>query len=136
VSAIEPYAAAITWASENIDKPGWFQSTEEIMVALELIRRGIKAHHQVPIHGCRVDFILPDMKVALEVDGEVFHGRERLGHEQVRDEVITYQLGPEWEVVHIKTNNINTNITRLVPAIKAVLARRAKKSSERLCREN
>ena len=128
VAAIDLYADAIAWVSEHMGRPGWFQSTEEIMVALELIRRGVKAHHQVTVQDYKVDFVLPDLKVALEIDGAIFHGKDRTRHDQIRDEVIAYQLGAGWEVVRISTDNINKNITKLVPAIRAVLADRKKRA--------
>ena len=128
VAALEPYTAAIAWVSENLDRPGWFQSTEEIMVALELISRGVETHHQVSVLNYKVDFILPEWKVALEIDGSIFHGRDRIQGDQMRDDVIAYQLGAGWEVIRISTDNINANITKLIPAIEAVLKRRKKRA--------
>lgn len=121
---IVKYASAIKWVSNNLGHSGWFQSTEEVMVALELIRLKIKAHHQVKIYNYRIDFILPDYKVALEIDGKLFHGKEKKEYEELRDETIRNKLGDGWEVIHIDTENINMNITRLMPAIRAVLKRR------------
>ena len=121
---IVKYASAIKWVSNNLGHSGWFQSTEEVMVALELIRLKIKAHHQVKIYNYRIDFILPDYKVALEIDGKLFHGKEKKEYEELRDETIRNKLGDGWEVIHIDTETINMNITRLMPAIRAVLKRR------------
>ena len=45
-------------------------------------------------------------------------------YEELRDETIRNKLGDGWEVIHIDTENINMNITRLMPAIRAVLKRR------------
>ena len=91
------------------------------MVALELIRRGVKAHHQAKIFDYSVDFLLPDMKVALEIDGRVYHGRDREKKESIRDDVIAWKLGQGWEVVRIDTENVNKNVTKLLPGIRAVL---------------
>lgn len=126
VTSIKPYEKAISIISKKLYKKGWFQSTEEIMVALELIRRGIASHHQARIFDYYVDFVIPQYKVVLEVDGAIFHGKERLRQQKTRDEAIIYKLGSDWEVIRISTDNINTNITRLLPAIEAVLARRKK----------
>jgi len=126
VAKIAAYADAIRQVEQCLDKTGWFQSTEEIMVALELIRRGIKAHHQVRIFDYVVDFILPDLKVALEIDGRLFHGKDKEKYMSVRDNVIIYKLGEGWEMLRITTDNINTNVTKLLPAIRAVLARRSR----------
>jgi very-short-patch-repair endonuclease len=124
VTSINPYEKAISIVSKKLHKKGWFQSTEEIMVALELIRRSVTAHHQTRIYDYYVDFTLPQYKVALEIDGAIFHGKEKLRQQQLRDEAIVYKLGSDWEVIRISTDNINTNITKLIPAIKAVLANR------------
>jgi len=130
VTLIKPYEKAIRCVEKYLDKPGWFQSTEEIMVALELVRHGIHVHHQVRIFEYSVDFVLPEYKVALEVDGAIFHGKEKLRHQQLRDEAIIWKLGCEWEVIRISTDNINTNITKLVPAIQAVIDKRAKQKNQ------
>jgi len=124
VTDIKSYENAISIVKQNLSKPGWYQSTEEIMVALELIHRGVKAFHQVKIFDYSVDFILPDMNVALEIDGKIYHGKDRLDYENIRDEVITNKLGEGWEIIRIPTDNINKNVTRLIPGINAVLNRR------------
>ncbi|MBT3273405.1 MAG: DUF559 domain-containing protein [Spirochaetales bacterium] len=124
VTDIAPYDDAIRLVKQNINKRGWYQSTEEIMVALELIRRGVTAHHQVRIFEYCVDFILPEMKVALEIDGKIYHGKDKLEYQSIRDEAIIYKLGEGWEMIRISTDNINKNVTKLIPGIKAVLSRR------------
>jgi very-short-patch-repair endonuclease len=124
VTDIAPYDDAIRLVKKYLYRRGWYQSTEEIMVALELIRRGIKAHHQVRIFEYCVDFILSDMKVALEIDGKIYHGKDNLKYQSIRDEAIIYKLGEGWEMIRITTDNINQNVTRLIPGINAVLARR------------
>jgi len=124
VADISHYSDAAHLVEESLNRTGWYQSTEEIMVALELIRRGIKAFHQVKIFDYSVDFILPEMKVALEIDGKIYHGKDRQKYESIRDEVITSKLGEGWEIIRITTDNINKNVTKLVPGINAVLKRR------------
>lgn len=124
VAKIEYYKDAIAWVNKNLDRPGWFQSTEEIMVALELIRRKVKAYHQVKVFDYHVDFVLPEMKVALEIDGVIYHGPERKNMELIRDEVIVDKLGAGYEMIRIRTDCINMNITKLLPAIRAVLKKR------------
>lgn len=124
VTDIKPYEDAISLVSQNLSTSGWYQSTEEIMVALELIHRDVKAFHQVKVFDYSVDFILPDMKVALEIDGKIYHGKDRLDYERIRDEVISNKLGEDWEIIRISTDNINKNVTRLIVGINAVLKRR------------
>lgn len=105
-------------------KDGWFDSTEEIMTAIELVRRNVKARHQVKFGRYRADFVLPDEKVVLEVDGRLFHSGQA-ERERLRDELIVLALGPEWEVVRISDNLINQKISKLLPAIRKVKQRRA-----------
>lgn len=124
ITGIEHYKDAIRLVEESLNKTGWYQSTEEIMVALELIRRNVKAFHQVKIFDYSVDFILPEMKVALEIDGKIYHGKDRQKYESIRDEVITNKLGEGWEMIRITTDNINKNVTKLIPGINAVLKSR------------
>lgn len=128
VASIEKYKRAYDVVQKHIDRPGWFQSTEEIMTALELIRRGLKIRHQVKVLNYSVDFVIPEYKVALEIDGKPFHSKEYADKQRNRDDVIIWKLGEGWEIIHIDTDNINTNVTRLVPAIKAVLKFRKKTS--------
>lgn len=127
VTDIVPYNRAIDYVRNHLDRSGWFQSTEEIMVALELLRRGISANHQVKVFNYTVDFVLNDLKVILEIDGSIYHGKEHEKYQTMRDEVIRWKFGEGWEVVRIKTDYINKNVTKLVPAIKGVLNYRKKK---------
>ena len=121
------YNKAIHIVRQGFDKSLWYQSTEEIMVALELVKKDIKVHHQVRVFDYRVDFVLPDLKVALEIDGAIYHKDNK--KETIRDEIITNKLGKGYELIHISTDNINKNITKLLPAIRAVLRNRKKSSS-------
>ncbi|HNX63508.1 MAG TPA: DUF559 domain-containing protein [Candidatus Limiplasma sp.] len=123
---IAQYKAAIDLVRKKLNNRGWFQSTEEIMVALELARRSVNAHHQVKVFEYTVDFVLPEMKVVLEIDGAPYHGKDRQKYQQTRDDVIKWKLGDDWEVIRISTDNINTNITKLIPGIRAVLNSRKK----------
>lgn len=127
VTNIDDYEKAIVLVRRGFNNTSWYQSTEEIMVALELVKQGIKAHHQVKVYDYRVDFVIPDLKVALEVDGPIYHNKNM--KETIRDEVIAQKLGDGYEVIRISTENINLNITKLLPAIKAVLCSRKKRSS-------
>ena len=124
ITDISKYKHGIQWVQDNIGKSGWFQSTEEVMVTLELIRRKVNAHHQVKVYNYVVDFVLPEMKVILEIDGKLYHGKEKKQYETIRDELICEKFGEEWELIRIDTENINTNVTRLLLAINAVLRRR------------
>lgn len=124
---IKKYDDAIRKVEQCLNRPGWFQSTEEIMAALELLRKGYEVHHQVRVYDYKVDFVMPELKVALEIDGLIYHGKDKQRKEAIRDELIANKLGDGWQVIRISTDNINLNVTRLVPAIKAVLRYREKR---------
>lgn len=117
---LEQYSNALDIVGKNLYKKGWFQSSNEILVALELIRKGIEARHQVKMGRWRVDFLLPELKVVLEVDGSLFHNKSTKEKEKLRDNLIISTLGPGWEVIRIKDEMIKKNIQKLVPAIKRV----------------
>lgn len=121
---IKKYDTAIIWVKKHLGHSSWFQSTEEVMVAMELIRKGVNAHHQVKIYNYSVDFLLPDMKVVLEIDGKLYHGKDKEKYSEERDRLICEKLGDDWEIIHIDADNINKNVTRLMAAINAVLKRR------------
>lgn len=123
---IKKYESAIAWIRKHLGNSSWFQSTEEVMVAMELIRKGVKAHHQVKVYNYSVDFVLPDLKVALEIDGKLYHGKDKEKYSEERDMLICDKLGEGWEIIHIDTDNINRNVTKLMVAINAVLRRRKK----------
>jgi len=128
VADIADYQRGIDYVRKNLNKPYWFGSTEEMMVALELMRRGVTAHHQVKVFEYRVDFILPDLKVALEVDGKIYHGKDKEKQQQIRDNAVCYKLGEDWQVIRIDTENINTDVTKLMRGIYGVMAYRKRKS--------
>lgn len=124
ITGIGKYKDAIEAVKAKLHDDKAFESTEEIMAALELERRGITYRHQVNFGRYRADFVLPDMKVVLEIDGTIFHGKEKRAKENLRDNLIVLSLGVEWEVVRITDEMINSKITRLVPAIRAIKEKR------------
>lgn len=124
VADVEKYAKAISIVRKHLHTPNWFESTEEIMVALQLLKDGIKTKHQVKIGRYRADFVLTDLKIVLEVDGKRFHPKENREKENLRDSIISIALGPSWEIIHITDDDLNNNITHLLSAIKRVVERR------------
>lgn len=124
---IRDYEKSIRSVEKSLDHPGWFQSTEEIMTSIELIHCGYKVHHQVRIYDYAVDFVLPELKVALEIDSPIYHAKNKQEYQAMRDEVISNKLGDGWQVIRISTDNINANITRLIPALKSVIKHRLDK---------
>lgn len=96
-----------------------FDSADEIAAAIILLNNKIHIQIQKKIAGSVVDFCLPNLKVILEIDGELFHKGKSL-KESRRDTKIRSELGREWEIVRIPTAYIHQNIKMLPEAIKAI----------------
>lgn len=96
----------------HIDK---FDSADEIVAAIILISRGVKIQPQVRIGKYQVDFLLPDLKVVLEVDGYLHRTRKK--YDNQRDAEIRQELGEEWEVVRISTKALETKAIQIIEAI-------------------
>lgn len=120
------YSEAIQKVHDNLHVYGWFQSTEEIMVAIELEKQNVKYRHQVKFGIYRADFVLEDKKIVLEVDGTLFHTKNTEEKENLRDNLICLNLGPEWEIIRITDVLINDNITQLTKAINKIYLERKK----------
>lgn len=114
---INKYEKAIEVVHKNLHKDHWFDSTEEIMVAIELLKNNLKVRHQVKVGIYRVDFLLENEKIILEIDGRVFHTEQTKPKEQIRDNILLMKFGLDWEVIRISDEFVNDNIKRLVPAI-------------------
>lgn len=102
-----------------------FASSHEMVAAMELIRNRVKTKVQYPINRRRVDMLLPELKVALEIDGNLH--KFRIGKDSDRDiEIMNYlnENDNGWEVIRIPTIFIEKNITKLVPSIKQLYKER------------
>lgn len=121
------YEKAIDTIHKKLHKDGWFDSTEEIMAAIELVQRGIKARHQVKMGRYYADFVLPDDKIILEIDGILYHsGNVKKQKDAMRDDLMLLAMGAGWDVIRITDEFINQNVTKLMPAIYAVKKTRNK----------
>ena len=100
----------------NIDK---FDSADEIIAAIVLIHNGLQIKPQYKIGNYQVDFYIPSLKIALEIDGELFHGKIKYRDSQ-RDTEIKEILGDEWEIVRIGAKYVEQNCTKLLEAISAI----------------
>ena len=119
VADLKNYEEAIAKVRNGFNRKNYYQSTEEIMVALELLRRGYTIYHQKEIAKFHVDFFIPELSVVLEVDGEPFHALNK-SKSDMRDYLIKSSLGSSYKVVHIPTKYINKDVTKLVRAIKEI----------------
>lgn len=129
-STIKPYIKAAESIHEKLHKDGWFQSTEEIIAAIVLVKNNIKARHQVKLGRYCADFVLPEEKIVLEIDGTLYHTKLTVEKEKLRDNLIVLGLGVDWEVIRITDILLNENPKNLVKAIMSVKARREKLRKE------
>lgn len=119
VKDIDEYKNAIDIVHKNLHHKGWFQSTEEVMVAIELIKNKLKIIPQQKIGRYKVDFAIPSRKLLLEVDGKTFHND--LIKQRERDGKILFTMGMDWNIVRIPTELINKDITKLLDGIDNIL---------------
>lgn len=119
------YLPAADKLRKHFSRVGWFQSINEMMAALELVRQGVKARHQVQLGRWKVDFVLPELKVVLEIDGG-FHTKKTKPREDMRDACIIAALGGQWEIVRIREHLLRQKLKQLVPAITTIVDERRK----------
>lgn len=124
ISDINNYELAISLVRKNLHRDKWFESTEEVLTAIQLLRDGYKIKHQVNIGRYRVDFIIPELNVILEIDGKHFHLKQDRKKENLRDDLISLQTHNKFEIIHIYDDDLNQNITKLSSAIKEVIKKR------------
>lgn len=99
----------------NWDK---FDSADEIIAAIVLIKNGLQIKMQHRVVGYQVDIVIPEKKIALEIDGD--RHKYSQDRDSERDLKIREALGEEWEVVRIGTQYIEKNCGKLIEAIEAV----------------
>lgn len=116
VKKYDTYERAIEIAKTRMYSYG---SVPEVMAAIELLKNKLKIIPQQKIGKYRVDFVLPDLKVILEIDGKPYH--TDLQKEGVRDIYLRLRLGMSWTIIHFPVEYIEKDVTKLVPYIKARL---------------
>ena len=100
----------------NLDK---IDSSYEALAAIVLVHNRIYSKMQYKVGKYQVDFLLPDLKVVLEIDGE--RHKHKKEYDRVRDQRIREQLGSEWQIVRIDTDNLDKNAKKLPEAIYKVI---------------
>jgi very-short-patch-repair endonuclease/DNA-directed RNA polymerase subunit RPC12/RpoP len=115
--SIVEYQSAIEKMNKYVNINGWRGSTEEMITALVLFKDNIELKHQYKIGKKKVDFLLPDYKIVLEIDGELYHGVENKKRDEERDKYIINILGNDWDVLRIKTNDINKKAFKVTDAV-------------------
>lgn len=127
----EEYIVPLARIRRTLYRPARWQSSLEIAVAAEFARRGYWLRPQTKINGHRVDFTLPRLNFALEVDGLRFHSdpaTKRADHEQAKN-----MLRSGWNVYRMTEAEILEDLPRAVDnAIQAARERRSKFDSLRM----
>jgi len=114
------YEEAIKTIEEYNEKnDGKFDSSYEIIAAIILIKNRYHIKPQYKIGRFQVDFLLPEDKIVLEIDGER-HAHKK-GHDSVRDEKIRNELGDGWQVLRIPTDLLEQDAAKLPDAIEKVM---------------
>lgn len=99
-----------------------FSSMPEAVVAIQMERIGLKYETQKNIAGKKADFIIPEIKIILEIDGELYHTDEDKSF--LRDRQIMAVVGEGWEIVHIHANEIPMYTWNLREALPFVVLQR------------
>lgn len=101
---------------DNVDK---FDSSYEVLTAIVLVHNRIYSKMQYKVGKYQVDFLLPDMMVVLEIDGE--RHKHKKQYDSERDKFIKKELGPYWEIIRIPTEHLDKNAKKIPDAIDKVL---------------
>lgn len=98
-----------------LEHPDKFESSDEIIAAIVLTHEKVQMYWQYQIEHYRLDCVLPEIKVVLEVDGHLhqFHKQR----DSNRDIKVKQALGKGWEIVRIPTKYLERNAKQLLNAI-------------------
>ena len=124
---VEYREAIKTIEQYNIENDGKFDSSYEIIAAIILIYNHIQIKPQFKVGKYQVDFLLPNEKIVLEIDGDR-HSTETIKIKDTwRDVEIKRALGDDWEVLRVSTVCLDTKAERLVKAMDKILDYRLEK---------
>lgn len=112
VRDINTYHNAIEKAKEKILRYG---SQDEVIAAIVMLHNGYSVIAQQKIGRYRVDFVLPEDKIIVEIDGRIFHNDKN--KERQRDNEISLKMGVEWRIIHIPTDLLEKSPFSLIKAI-------------------
>ena len=101
---------------EPMTRIGWTPTRPERLLRAELQRRGIQHEFQYPTRsGYIADFAFPDIRLIIEVDGEVWHSSlEARKRDRFRDHRL--RKGG-WTVLRYPATEIEADVGRVVDAI-------------------
>lgn len=110
------YALAVMKHSR--DNPEKYRSSDEMISAIVLLESGHDIQMNASIGHYVVDILIPDMKVALEIDGD--RHKTKKGADGKRDIEIRNKLGAEWEIIRIPTKYIEDQPEKLPEAVRTM----------------
>ena len=111
---------AIEVVEDFVEKnPDKFDSSYEVLTAIILVQNRIHSKMQYKVGSYQVDFLLPDLLVVLEIDGE--RHKHKKDYDSARDKFIKKELGPHWQIIRITTDNLDKNAKKIPEAINKVL---------------
>lgn len=110
------------------EKRSSFGSAYEIAAAIELISQGAKVKTQYSVKGYKVDLLLPELKVAVEIDGDRHNYSKQKDAE--RDIYVHEALGTEWETVRVKPSIIEGHLPDILQYITGKYAKQQKLRAE------
>ena len=114
------YKEAIEVVEDFVEtNPDKFDSSYEVLTAIILVQNRIHSKMQYRVGKYQVDFLLPELLVVLEIDGE--RHKHKKEYDSVRDKEIKKMLGPYWEIIRITTDNLDKNAKKIPEAINKVL---------------
>jgi len=102
-----------------LNDPDKFDSSYEVLTAIILVKNHIYSKLQYKIGKYQVDFLLPEIGVVLEIDGERHKFRKL--YDNNRDIDIRSALGPGWDIIRLKTTYLDQHAERIPEAINAVI---------------
>lgn len=119
------YKEAIEAVEEHISvHPDKYDSAYEVLAAIVLVHERIHVKMQQKIGRYQVDFIIPELLVILEIDGD--RHKHRKAYDNRRDNKIKSIVGDAWEIIRINTEYLDQNAKALPNAIDKVLEHRNK----------
>lgn len=117
------YKEAIEVVEGYLEKnPDKFDSSYEVLAAIVLVQNRIYSKMQYKIGRYQVDFLLPELLVVLEIDGE--RHKNRKGYDTSRDIQLQKALGEGWDIIRIPTDLLDKDAKKLPEAIHKVIDHR------------
>jgi very-short-patch-repair endonuclease len=97
-------------------QPDPYESWFEVDVALELLRRRYRVRPQVEVAGYRIDLVVEglDARLAVECDGEEWHGPEQYEHDMARQRQLE-RAG--WTFVRVRESDFYADRQRAMTAV-------------------